>query len=445
MGKYFGTDGFRGEANVTLNASQAFEIGRFLGYHYAKNGKKPRAVIGKDTRLSGYMLEYAIASGLCSQGVQVYLLHVTTTPSVSYIIKQGGFDFGIMITASHNPYYDNGIKVLDKNGQKLSEEITDKIEHYLDNKTELPPATGSDIGAIFDYQDGIKAYICYLTSLGKRLDGYKIGLDLANGGGYKIAREVFSALGAEVIEIGNAPNGLNINKECGSTHIKALCSLVKEKGLDLAFALDGDGDRCIAVDENGSEVDGDFMLYILARALKQRGELALDTLVLTVMSNSGLIKSLEKIGISTVCTQVGDRFVYECMEQNGYTLGGEQSGHIIIKKHASTGDGILTAIMIANELVASKKSLSELCKGVYLYPQISSSVKVQNKERALKNRHVQAVFDDIEAEIAGQGRVLLRPSGTESVIRIMVECENAELCKEYVKRLEKALKESEYD
>ena len=445
MGKYFGTDGLRGRANDGINAVQAFKIGRFLGRYYLKQGKKPRAVIGKDTRLSGYMLEYAVASGLASSGADSYLMHVTTTPSVSYIVRKGSFDFGIMITASHNPYYDNGIKVLDSSGQKLSDDITDKIEEYLDSSEDIPLASDSEIGAIFDYSDGKDAYARFLTSLGKSLNGYKIGLDLANGATYEIAKRVFTALGASVMALGDLPNGLNINLKCGSTNISDLCSLVKKNSLDFGFAFDGDGDRCIAVDENGNEVNGDFMLYVLARALKERGELAKDTVACTVMSNSGLIKSLEKIGIRAEITKVGDRYVYLCMEQNGYSLGGEQSGHIIIKKHLGTGDGILTAIMVANELVSSKKTLSQLCSDVYLYPQKSSSVRVTNKERALKNRHVQAVFDEIEAEIGDFGRALLRESGTEPVIRIMVEYKDEGACADFVKRLEKALLESEYD
>ncbi len=441
MGKYFGTDGIRGQANIDLTASMAFKIGKFLGYYYGS----PRVLIGKDTRKSGYMLEYALAGGLCAGGGNAYLMHVCTTPSIAHLVKTQGFDLGIMITASHNPYTDNGIKILDKNGEKLSEKITDQIEAYIDarGQDDIPLALGEKIGVVHDYVQGREDYISYLVGLGRDLSGYKIGLDLANGSCYEIAKRVFLALGAEIHLIGDTPNGLNINKECGSTHIEALCSLVKEKGLDFGFAFDGDGDRCIAVDENGCVVDGDKIIYILARALKAKNELRENTVALTVMSNSGIIKALGDIGIDACITAVGDRYVSEKMNEHALSLGGEQSGHIIIKKHASTGDGILSAIMVANEIADKKKPLCVLCKDALAYPQKTKSVRVTNKQKILKNSHVLDVFEQINAEIAGNGRVLLRASGTENVIRIMLECTSEELCDKYISQLEVAICEVE--
>lgn len=440
MAKYFGTDGIRGRANLDLDVKIAFKIGRFLGYYY----KSPRVLIGKDTRRSGYMLEYAIASGLCASGGNAYLMHVCTTPSVAHIVKAQGFDLGIMITASHNPYTDNGIKILDKNGEKLSEKITDLIEEYIDLKDDkIPLATDEKIGIIYDYESGKESYIDYLTSVGKPLAGYKIGLDLANGSCYDIAKRVFSSLGAEILVIGNKPNGLNINEGCGSTHIDSLCTMVKEKGLDFGFAFDGDGDRCMAVDEGGCVVDGDKIIYLLARGLKEKNELRENTVVLTVMSNSGIISSLGKIGIDAQITAVGDRNVSEKMNELNLSLGGEQSGHIIIKKHASTGDGILTAIMVANEIVSKKMALSDLCRDAFTYPQKTRSVHVKNKQNILKNSHVLELLEKINTEICGNGRVLLRASGTENVIRIMVECESNALCDNYIKQLESVICEVE--
>lgn len=440
MAKYFGTDGFRGRANEGLYARQAYKIGRFLGWHYGS----ARVLIGKDTRKSGYMLEYALASGLCSSGADAYLLHVTTTPSVSFLTKEQGFDLGIMITASHNPYTDNGIKILDKNGEKLSEDVLLQIESYLDSENDdLPLAMGEKIGIVHDYGVGREKYINQLTSYGLPLNGYKIGLDMANGAGYDIARKVFLALGATIFEIGSTPNGLNINRDCGSTHIETLCSLVKKEGLDFGFAFDGDADRCIAVNEKGEVVDGDKLIYALANALKEKNELRENTVALTVMSNSGIIKSLGDIGIDTVVTPVGDKYVSEKMNELSLSLGGEQSGHIIVKKYSNTGDGILSAILIANEIKRQGLSLSRLCEDAKAYPQKTKSVRVKNKEKTLKNRHVTEAFLAIEAKINGNGRALLRASGTEEVIRIMVECESEQKCSEYINYLEIAVSEAD--
>ena len=449
--KYFGTDGFRGEAGVDLTSDQAYKVGRFLGWYYAsplsgctRVGYRPRIVIGKDTRRSSYMLEYAIVAGLTASGADAYMLHVTTTPSVSYVTRQDEFDCGIMITASHNPFVDNGIKVVNRFGEKLDDNTTDLIERYLDDDlaaldvdtTDLPMAYGENIGAIVDYASGRNRYIGYLISLAAfSYKNLKIGLDCANGASWSIAKAVFDALGAQTYVIGNTPNGVNINRDCGSTHIEALCRLVREKHLDVGFAFDGDADRCIAVDENGAVVDGDKILYILGRRLKDRGILNKNTLVVTLMSNSGLADSLKKIGIKIRQTDVGDRFVYEEMQRGGYMLGGEQSGHIIIKKYATTGDALLTAIMLTEEICGEKEGLSVLAQDVRLYPQKMKSVRVSNKQQTLADPKLNEEFQKINEEIAGHGRAVLRQSGTEPVIRIMMECETEELCDQYIDRL----------
>ena len=444
--KYFGTDGFRGEANVGLTSDQAYKVGRFLGWYYSSplsgcgnSGYRPRIVIGKDTRRSSYMLEYSIAAGITASGADAYMLHVTTTPSVSYVTRQDEFDCGIMITASHNPYYDNGIKVINKFGEKLDDKTTALIESYIDNdfeslglSSDLPFATGDRIGRIVDYSSGRNRYIGYLISLASNsYKDLKIGIDSANGAAWMIAKSVFGALGAQTVVIGAEPDGLNVNNNCGSTHIENLCDLVREKHLDCGFAFDGDADRCIAVDEKGNVIDGDFMLYILGRRLKSRGMLNKDTVVATIMTNSGVKKSLEKLGITTLETKVGDRFVYECMQKGDFSLGGEQSGHIILKKYATTGDGILTAIMLAEEICDTKRSLSDLAEDVFLYPQHLENIKVSDKAAVMSSESVKKALSEIEEKIDGKGRVLLRESGTEPKIRIMVECESEEKCKEY--------------
>ncbi len=445
--KYFGTDGFRGEANVTLTSIQAYKVGRFLGWYYQSqlsgcmNGnKKPRIVIGKDTRRSSYMLEYSIVAGITASGADAYMLHVTTTPSVSYVTRQEGFDCGIMITASHNPYYDNGIKVINKYGEKLDDKTTMLIEAYLDGNLralgvsgdDLPLATREKIGCIMDYSSGRNRYLGYLISLASHsYKNLKIGLDCANGASWMIAKSVFAALGAQTVVIGAEPDGLNVNEGCGSTHIENLCKLVKENHLDVGFAFDGDADRCIAVDGNGEIVDGDKMLYILGKRLKSRGMLAHNMVVATIMSNSGFFASLEEAGIKCEQTNVGDRFVYECMQEKGYDLGGEQSGHIIIKKYATTGDGILTAIMLAEEMCDSKLSLAELAAPVKLYPQYIRNVRVKDKPAVFEDNTVMESLAEVEKLIAGKGRVLLRQSGTEPVIRVMIESEDEEKCIQY--------------
>ena len=445
--KYFGTDGFRGEANVTLTSMHAYKVGRFLGWYYSsqlsgckKSNYRPRIVIGKDTRRSSYMLEYSIAAGITASGADVYMLHVTTTPSVSYVTRQEGFDCGIMITASHNPYYDNGIKIINQYGEKLDDKTTALIEAYIDGNLttlgitgdDLPLATRERIGCIIDYSSGRNRYLGYLISIASHsFKNLKIGLDCANGSSWMIAKSVFGALGAQTVVIGAEPNGLNVNEKCGSTHIENLCKLVKENHLDLGFAFDGDADRCIAVDGNGEIVDGDKMLYILGKRLKARGMLDHDTVVATVMSNSGFFASLEEAGIKCETTAVGDRFVYECMQEQGYALGGEQSGHIILKKYATTGDGILTAIMIAEEICDSKLSLAELASPVRLYPQYMKNIRVKDKGAVLQDKAVLESVEKVEKLIAGKGRALLRQSGTEPVIRVMIESESKEKCIEF--------------
>lgn len=459
-GKYFGTDGFRGEANVGLTSMHAYKIGRFLGWYYAsplyngeKHGKRPRIVIGKDTRRSSYMLEYAIVAGITASGADAYMLHVTTTPSVSYVTRQDEFDCGIMITASHNPFSDNGIKVINRHGEKLDDYTVSLIESYLDGdmgklnvkSDDIPLAHKEKIGCIVDYVAGRNRYVGYLISLASHsYKNLKIGLDCANGASWMIARSVFAALGANVTMLGTEPNGLNINDGCGSTHIENLANAVREKHLDVGFAFDGDADRCIAVDENGNTVDGDAIIYLLGKRLKDRGMLKGDTVVATTMSNGGLISSLSELGISCVQTDVGDRFVYECMQKNDYALGGEHSGHIIVKKYATTGDGILTAIMITEEICDRKSTLSKLTEDMRYYPQIIENVRVADKDAVLNDPSVLALLDSIRARMLPSERIILRKSGTEPLIRIMAECEAAEDCKKYASELIELIKERGY-
>ena len=455
--KYFGTDGFRGEANVELTSIHAYKIGRFLGWYYSsrlsgcsKPAYRPRIVIGKDTRRSSYMLEYSIIAGITASGADAYMLHVTTTPSVSYVTRVDGFDCGVMVTASHNPYYDNGIKIVNSRGEKLDDDVLSLVESYLDGDLgvlgvdgeDLPLARRGYIGCINDYVAGRNRYIGYLISIASNsYKSLKIGLDCANGASWNIANSVFSALGAEIYLIGNEPDGLNINEDCGSTHIERLQQLVKEKRLDLGFAFDGDADRCLAVDELGSIVDGDAIIYILAKRFKAKGTLTDDTVVATVMSNSGFIAGLRQIGIKCIETSVGDRYVYECMQKYGYAIGGEQSGHIIMKKYATTGDGILTAIMLAEEVCDSKSPLSRLTAPIKRYPQYMKSVRVRDKSATIEDSYVKAVASEVEGLINGRGRVLIRPSGTEPVIRVMVEAETEEKCVEFTEMILSAIKE----
>ena len=437
MGKYFGTDGFRGEANKNLTAEHAYKIGRFLGWYYGRNkeeGEKCKIVIGKDTRLSSYMFEYALVSGLTASGAEAYLLHVTTTPSVSYVARTEDFDCGIMISASHNPYYDNGIKLINSNGEKMDEETILKIEAYIDGLSgEIPFATRENICRTVDYAMGRNRYIGYLISLATRsYKNKKVGLDCANGSAWMIAKSVFDALGAKTYVINNEPDGTNINTNCGSSHIEGLQKLVKEKGLDVGFAFDGDADRCLCVDENGNVVNGDMIIYIYGCYLKERGKLAGNKVVTTVMSNFGLYKALDEAGIEYEKTAVGDKYVYENMSANGYRVGGEQSGHIIFRKYATTGDGILTAIKMMEVMLEKKKTLAELAAPVPVYPQVLKNIRVTDKAAAQNDPDVQAAVKAVGEKLGADGRILVRESGTEPVVRVMVEAGEEALCEKYV-------------
>jgi len=440
MGKYFGTDGFRGEANVSLTSEHAYKIGKFIGWYYgARKGGKARVVIGKDTRRSSYMFEYSIVAGLTAAGADAYMLHVTTTPSVAYVTRVDSFDCGVMISASHNPFMDNGIKLLNSRGEKMDDETTAAIEQYLDGDYaalgldgDVPLATGADLGEIVDYVSGRNRYVGYLISLASySYKNMRVGLDCANGSAWNIARTVFEALGAKTYVINAEPDGVNINRNAGSTHIEGLRRLVRENHLDVGFAYDGDADRCLAVDENGEIVDGDKIIYIFGKHLKKAGRLAGNKVVTTVMSNFGLYKALDDADIGYEKTAVGDRFVYENMVQNGYCVGGEQSGHIILSKYATTGDGILTSIELMEAMLESKQTLSRLCREVVKYPQVLKNVRVTDKKAVRENAHVQQVVAAVGKRLGDTGRVLLRESGTEPVIRVMAEAEDertAERC-----------------
>ena len=436
MGKYFGTDGFRGEANVTLTVEDAYKVGRFLGWYYGQKTKadRCRVVIGKDTRRSSYMFEYSLVSGLTASGADVYLLHVTTTPSVSYVVRTEEFDCGIMISASHNPYYDNGIKVINGRGEKLEEETIEKIESYLDGEIgEIPFAKRDAIGRTVDYAAGRNRYIGYLISLATRsFKNMRVGLDCANGSASAIAKNVFDALGAETHVINNTPDGLNINTNCGSTHIEGLQKYVVENHLDVGFAYDGDADRCLAVDSEGKLVDGDKILYVCGKYMKEQDTLVNNTVVTTVMSNFGLYKAFEREGISYEKTAVGDKYVYENMSQNGHCLGGEQAGHIIFSKHATTGDGILTSLKLMEVILEKKETLAKLADEVQIYPQVLKNVRVKDKEAAQADRDVQAEVQKVSDALGDTGRILVRPSGTEPLIRVMVEAPTDEICGKYV-------------
>ena len=447
MGKYFGTDGFRGEANVNLTADHAYKVGRFLGWYYgelkrrAGSEEPPRVVIGKDTRRSSYMFEYTLVAGLTASGADAYMLHVTTTPSVAYVTRVDEFDCGIMISASHNPYYDNGIKLINSNGEKMDEQTISLVEDYLDGKlelfgqnwSELPYAIRDKVGCTVDYVAGRNRYIGYLISLGLfSFRGLKVGLDCANGAAWNIAKAVFDALGAKTYVINAAPNGLNINKDAGSTHIEGLQKFVVENGLDVGIAYDGDADRCLCVDEKGNIVSGDHILYILGDYMKQRGQLDNNTVVTTVMSNFGLYKALDEKGIGYAKTAVGDKYVYEYMVNNGCRLGGEQSGHIIISKYATTGDGILTSLKVLEVMLAKKKKLSQLSEGLNIYPQVLKNVRVKSKPDAQNDPEVQRAVQAVADKLGDTGRILVRESGTEPVIRVMVEASSKSICQECV-------------
>lgn len=447
MGKYFGTDGFRGEANENLTADHAYKIGRFLGWYYGelkrRNGDDTpaRIVIGKDTRRSSYMFEYTLVGGLVASGADAYLLHVTTTPSVAYVARTDNFDCGIMISASHNPYYDNGIKLINGNGEKMDEETIALVEDYLDGKTEVfgetyeevPYAHKDRIGCTVDYVAGRNRYVGYLISLGMySFKGIKVGLDCANGSSWNIAKAVFDALGAKTYVINAQPDGTNINNNAGSTHIEGLQKYVVDNGLDVGFAYDGDADRCLCVDEKGNLVDGDAILYIYGKYMKERGKLLTNTVVTTVMSNFGLYKAFDELGIGYAKTAVGDKYVYEYMNQNGCRIGGEQSGHIIFSKYASTGDGILTSLKMMEVMMAKKAKMSQLTEGLTIYPQVLENVRVVDKTAAQEDPDVKAAVKAVEEALGDTGRILVRESGTEPLLRVMVEAETEECCRKYV-------------
>ncbi len=459
MGRYFGTDGFRGESNITLTAEHAYKVGRFLGWYFKSlrlqrgDVESPRIVIGKDTRRSCYMFEYMLSGGIVASGADVYLMHVTTTPSVAYIARVDDFDCGIMITASHNPYYDNGIKIINKYGEKMEESVLDLCEDYIDGKLEcfgqkwdsIPYASRHDIGKMVDYVSGRNRYVGYLISMCKySYRGVRVGLDCANGTTWNIAKAVFEALGAKTVVINADPNGFNINENAGSTHIEGLQKLVVDKGLDVGFAFDGDADRCLAVDETGAVVNGDHIMYIYGKYMKERGKLLNNTVVATVMSNFGFFKALEEEGIESVKTKVGDKYVHDYMVEHGCRIGGEQSGHIIFAKYASTGDGLLTAIKVLAVMMAKKKKISELASGMKVYPQVLENIRVKDKPTTVSDEDVQAAVSKVSAELGDTGRILVRESGTEPVIRVMVEAPSEETCRKYVSDVISVIKKKGY-
>lgn len=443
MGKYFGTDGFRGEANIDLTVEHAYKVGRFIGWYFNQKTSRAKVVIGKDTRRSSYMFENALVAGLTASGADAYMLYVTTTPSVAYVVRTEQFDCGIMISASHNPFYDNGIKLINAKGHKMEAEVEEKIEAYIDGKTEeLPFATKKEIGRAKDYSAGRNHYIGYLISSATRsFKGVKVGLDCANGSSFAIAENVFKALGAETYVINRDPDGTNINTNCGSTHIEILQGYVKENHLDVGFAYDGDADRCIAVDEEGKVVDGDLILYVCGQYMKKHGELNNNTIVTTVMSNLGLYKALDAAGISYEKTAVGDKYVNENMVKNGHALGGEQSGHIIFSKFATTGDGILTSLKIMEAMIEQKQSLGQLTEPVEIFPQILENVRVSDKKTAQEDSDVRAAVAEVEKELGNDGRILVRESGTEPLVRVMVEARSHEICRSQVDRIVKVLRQ----
>ncbi|WP_151410625.1 phosphoglucosamine mutase [Anaerococcus sp. Marseille-P9784] len=436
--KYFGTDGFRGEANKGLNVYHAFKIGRFLGdYFKTDNGYNGKIVIGKDTRRSSYMFEDALSAGITSSGSNAHLLHVTTTPSVSYIVRSENFDCGVMITASHNPFYDNGIKLINSKGEKMKDDFLEELEKYIDSDIkDIDLAVGEKIGRTVDFIGGRNRYIGYLIqTVNKSFEGIKVGLDCANGASFTIAKPVYDALGADTYVINDKPNGFNINVDSGSTHINALQKYVVENGLDIGFAFDGDADRCIAVDSKGNVVDGDGIIYVCAKYMKNEGKLPSNTVATTIMSNIGLYKALDQIGISYVKTKVGDKYVHQAMEENDYEIGGEQSGHIIFRKYANTGDGILTSLRVMEAMIDQKTDLKSLTRDLKIYPQVLENVKVKDKEETLSNEKVCQMIDQVNKELADSGRVLVRASGTEPLIRVMVEAESDNKAKECCQKI----------
>lgn len=448
MGKYFGTDGFRGEANVTLTVDHAFKVGRFLGWYYGKNHEngKAKIVIGKDTRRSSYMFEYSLVAGLTASGADAYLLHVTTTPSVSYVARTEDFDCGIMISASHNPFYDNGIKLINAAGEKMKEDVIAEIEKYLDGELgEIPYATRENIGCTVDYTAGRNRYMGYLMSLAiYSFKGIRVGLDASNGSAWTLAKAVFDALGAKTYVINAAPDGTNINANCGSTHIEGLQDLVRREHLDVGFAFDGDADRCLCVDEKGEVITGDHILYIYGCYMKDRDKLVGNKVVTTVMSNFGLYKAFDAVGIEYEKTKVGDKYVYECMSENGYRIGGEQSGHIIFFKYATTGDGIITALKMMEVMLAKKKTLSELAAPLVIYPQVLKNIRVTDKTQAQDDADVKAAVEAVANALGADGRILVRESGTEPVVRVMVEAGSTQECEKYVDQVIEVIKSKGY-
>lgn len=448
MGKYFGTDGFRGEANVTLTVDHAFKVGRFLGWYYGENHEngKAKIVIGKDTRRSSYMFEYSLVAGLTASGADTYLLHVTTTPSVSYVARTEDFDCGIMISASHNPFYDNGIKLINAAGEKMKEDVIAEIEKYLDGELgEIPYATRENIGCTVDYTAGRNRYMGYLMSLAiYSFKGIRVGLDASNGSAWTLAKAVFDALGAKTYVINAAPDGTNINANCGSTHIEGLQDLVRREHLDVGFAFDGDADRCLCVDEKGEVITGDHILYIYGCYMKDRDKLVGNKVVTTVMSNFGLYKAFDAVGIEYEKTKVGDKYVYECMSENGYRIGGEQSGHIIFSKYATTGDGIITALKMMEVMLAKKKTLSELAAPLVIYPQVLKNIRVTDKTQAQDDADVKAAVEAVANALGADGRILVRESGTEPVVRVMVEAGSTEECEKYVDQVIEVIKSKGY-
>ena len=448
MGKYFGTDGFRGEANVTLTVDHAFKVGRFLGWYYGKNHEngKAKIVIGKDTRRSSYMFEYSLVAGLTASGADAYLLHVTTTPSVSYVARTEDFDCGIMISASHNPFYDNGIKLINAAGEKMKEDVIAEIEKYLDGELgEIPYATRENIGCTVDYTAGRNRYMGYLMSLAiYSFKGIRVGLDASNGSAWTLAKAVFDALGAKTYVINAAPDGTNINANCGSTHIEGLQDLVRREHLDVGFAFDGDADRCLCVDEKGEVITGDHILYIYGCYMKDRDKLVGNKVVTTVMSNFGLYKAFDAVGIEYEKTKVGDKYVYECMSENGYRIGGEQSGHIIFSKYATTGDGIITALKMMEFMLAKKKTLSELAAPLVIYPQVLKNIRVTDKTQAQDDADVKAAVEAVANALGADGRILVRESGTEPVVRVMVEAGSTQECEKYVDQVIEVIKSKGY-
>ena len=448
MGKYFGTDGFRGEANVTLTVDHAFKVGRFLGWYYGKNHEdgKAKIVIGKDTRRSSYMFEYSLVAGLTASGADAYLLHVTTTPSVSYVARTEDFDCGIMISASHNPFYDDGIKLINAAGEKMKEDVIAEIEKYLDGELgEIPYATRENIGCTVDYTAGRNRYMGYLMSLAiYSFKGIRVGLDASNGSAWTLAKAVFDALGAKTYVINAAPDGTNINANCGSTHIEGLQDLVRREHLDVGFAFDGDADRCLCVDGKGEVITGDHILYIYGCYMKDRDKLVGNKVVTTVMSNFGLYKAFDAVGIEYEKTKVGDKYVYECMSENGYRIGGEQSGHIIFSKYATTGDGIITALKMMEVMLAKKKTLSELAAPLVIYPQVLKNIRVTDKTQAQDDADVKAAVEAVANALGADGRILVRESGTEPVVRVMVEAGSTEECEKYVDQVIDVIKSKGY-